>query len=203
LTVIKLFSKKTILFITLIFIFSGCTAKHKVSYIPSTIAPKPFDAKIGRIKVFPFKDKLEAPNLIKNIGSTDPFGTRLSEKPLKEVIYQGFQQELKRRGLDLGDTIQESAGYIHATLKTFEFSASINAKYSTSATLDIALYSNHTKELIWKETTEAHFTTQPKSMWTEPVKDIGDRAFNGSVSKLIRKVINNPDFQDALLKLSK
>jgi hypothetical protein len=200
LNLIKPFFSKLGLSAVLVLFFMGCVSfTQKVTYTPTQNKTKIFDSRIGKIYVFPFEDKLETPTLIKVRSPLANNVTHVSETPLKTVIYQGIQKELQQIGLILAENVEESSGYIKGALNTFETNMTPGQVFSNKAELDIGLYSSQTQKVIWRESIEA---ITKDSYWVT-----GDGflpgIYNKNIKKLIHRVVDNPDFQDAVIKLSK
>jgi PBP1b-binding outer membrane lipoprotein LpoB len=197
LSLIKPFFSKSGLSAVLILFFVGCISfTHKVSYTPTQNRTKVYDSRIGKIYIFPFEDKLETPTSMKTIAALGAGLNHVSETPLKNIVHQGIQQELQQAGLIIADNVEESSGYIKGILNTFETKVTPGQVYSNKAELDIGLYSSQTQQVIWKERVEA--ISKGGSG-----ENFFLRFFNYSIKKLIHRVVDNPDFQDAVNKLSK
>jgi hypothetical protein len=203
LSLIKQINSKFYFFLILVFLLSGCGGfKYNVAYSPNENAPKLFNSTAGKIFIFPFEDKRKNPDEITNVGFYGSLVSHAPEKPLKEVIYDGFKQELEQRGLVVTNNLKESNGFLKGVLNTFEFSSTPTGSVSSKGTLNILLYSNKTSEKIWSGASEAIVQDNPKD-WSENGIDVANRAFNSVVKKLIQRVVDNPDFQDAVFILTK
>jgi hypothetical protein len=178
----------------------GCALKYGVSYSPSSGQPKIYNSNIGKVYIDNFQDSRAKPDEITITGFVGSFNNYSTEVPPKDIFSQGFKQELVQQGIILANNIDESSAYIKGTLRTFEFSVTVGGFYSTRAVLDIELYSNKTKKLLWKGTTESSAESQPNSLM-ESMTEVAKRSFNGVVQKVIRRTVHNPDFQDSILKL--
>ncbi len=185
----------------LIFLFTGCSVKYPLAYVRSNNQTKLFNSSVAKVYIYPFQDKRANPNELTIRGFAGSANSYASEVPLKNIVYQGIKQELKQKGLTLANTLEESNGYIKGTLNAFEFSMATSGNKSARTSLDIQVYSVKGQKLKWEGTTEA-FSMDHIQSFGESFVHSPERVMNGVINKLIQRAVNNPDFQDALFKLS-